>query len=104
MNSAGIVGRLREFTSHGVVRSGVGVLASSLTRVLVTFVLARALGPDQYTAVAVGATYLALIVLALDPGISVALVQIVKLDQSHLRVATMISCVGGGLVTVGTLL
>jgi O-antigen/teichoic acid export membrane protein len=103
VNASGIMARLRRQASRGVVHSGIGVLASSLARVLVTFVLARTLGPGDYGAVAIGGTYLGLIVLALDPGVSVALVQIVDLQRRHLRAAATISCFGGGLVAAGTL-
>ncbi|WP_346535998.1 oligosaccharide flippase family protein [Micromonospora sp. DPT] len=86
-----------------VLFSGVGVLASSLARVVVAVILARALGPSEYDAIAVGALYLGLIVLALDPGVSVALVQIRELSSSHLAAATAISLLGGGIVSAATL-
>ncbi len=90
-------------TKRTVAWSTVGLAAAQGSRIVIALLLARILGPEQFTPVAAGAVYMTFVALSVDLGLVAAIIQRQTLTDAHLRVAALASWAVGGIFTAGTL-
>lgn len=95
---------LRRSTLHGVKWNFLATVATVLGRLLFTFALARLLGPENFGIFAVATVYVAFVVVFLDQGFSVALVQREHLSERDIGSVAWLNVVLGAILAALTVL
>lgn len=93
---------LRRSTIDGVKWNFLATLANLVGRLAFTFLLARLLGPDSFGVFAVAAVYIAFVVVFLDQGFGVALVQKERLEEHDVGTVAWLNLATGVLLTAVT--
>ena len=93
---------LKRSTLQGVKWNFLATLATLVGRLVFTFALARILGPANFGVVAVATVYIAFVVVVLDQGFGIAIVQKVTLDESDVGSVSWLNLATGGVLALLT--